>query len=97
MNDPITDALRRHDPAAGKSLTAFERTRILERARATAPRLRLAWAFALLTVAVVAVLAAVRSRHPAAVPADRPEVRQIQCTTPGGTRIVWTLDPDFRM
>ena len=27
-------------------------------------------------------------------PADR---RQIQFTTDGGTRIVWTLDPDFKL
>lgn len=28
---------------------------------------------------------------------DRPAVRQIQYTTEGGTRIIWTLDPDFEL
>ncbi|HEY6137536.1 MAG TPA: hypothetical protein VI670_07205 [Thermoanaerobaculia bacterium] len=88
----IPDTLRQHDPASGKSLTAFDRTRILERARATPPR-RLRWAWALLTI--VAIAAAVVVRRP--TPPEHPPARQIQCTTPGGTRIVWTLDPDFHM
>lgn len=87
----ITDTLRQHDPAEGKSLTAFDRTRILERARAApARRLRLVWALLTIIVVAVGVLAI---RHPA----EHPVARQIQCTTPGGTRIVWTLDPDFHM
>jgi len=32
---------------------------------------------------------------PEAVPARDP--RQIQFTAPGGTRIIWTLDPEFRL
>jgi hypothetical protein len=36
---------------------------------------------------------------PAADPADEAErkSRQIQFSTPGGTRVVWTLDPDFEV
>lgn len=30
------------------------------------------------------------------VPADG-ERRQVQFSTPGGTRIIWTIDPDFHM
>jgi hypothetical protein len=32
-----------------------------------------------------------------AVPAAAGERRQVQFATPGGTRIIWTLDPDFKM
>jgi hypothetical protein len=30
-------------------------------------------------------------------PAEAGERRQVQFATPGGTRIIWTLDPDFKM
>jgi hypothetical protein len=30
-------------------------------------------------------------------PADGGERRQIQFATPGGTRIIWTIDPEFRL
>jgi len=28
---------------------------------------------------------------------DEPHVRRVEMSTPGGTRIVWTLDPDFEL
>jgi len=28
---------------------------------------------------------------------DKTAVRQVQYTTPGGTRVIWTLDPDFQL
>ena len=40
------------------------------------------------------------ARHmPATGPAEETErkARQIQFATPGGTRVVWTLDPDFEV
>jgi hypothetical protein len=33
----------------------------------------------------------------ATVPDQAGERRQLQFATPGGTRIIWTLDPDFKM
>jgi hypothetical protein len=30
-------------------------------------------------------------------PVDAGERRQVQFATPGGTRIIWTLDPEFKM
>jgi RNA polymerase sigma-70 factor (ECF subfamily) len=58
---------------------------------AAARKRLLAWA--LLTIAVIAT--ALLVHRPA--PAPPPAARHIQCTTPGGTRVVWTLDPDFHM
>lgn len=89
MND-ITEVLREHDPARGKSLTAFDRTRILNRALASprAVRVRVAAVLAMLVLVIAAAVAVRR---------EKPAPRQIQYATPGGTRIVWTLDPDFHM
>jgi hypothetical protein len=33
----------------------------------------------------------------AVAPADPAERRQLQFETPGGTRIIWTIDPDFKL
>ena len=42
--------------------------------------------------------AARRSTEPgAAVEETDRKARQIQFSTPGGTRVVWTLDPDFEV
>jgi hypothetical protein len=92
MNDELQKLLSQHDPATGKSLTSFNRTRTLESART--PRLpgrvRRAWLVAAVTMLVVTmVTVTLRPRHE--------EPRQIQYATPGGTRIVWTLDPNFHM
>ena len=94
MNDRLASLLQQHDPAAGKALNAFDRTRILHRAlqperRHRAYQLVLA-ALMLFVVAIVAF-----RREPPAPP--RVAARQIQYATPGGTRIVWTLDPNFHM
>jgi hypothetical protein len=32
-----------------------------------------------------------------AAPAEPAERRQLQFATPGGTRIIWTLDPEFKL
>ena len=94
MNDRLVSLLQQHDPAAGKALNAFDRTRILHRAlqperRNRAYQLVLA-ALMLFVVAIVAF-----RREPPAPPSVA--ARQIQYATPGGTRIVWTLDPNFHM
>ena len=96
MNDPITPLLRQHDPADGKALTEFDRTRILHRAAEPRVRRSRVLAPAVMAMLTLFVFALVSLRHepgPAAV--TRAEVRQIQYATPGGTRIVWTLDPNF--
>ena len=94
MNDDPETLLRGHDPAEGKTLTAADRARTLQAARrrhgTARPRLALAFGF----VAVVLGILLVSRRHEEAAP---PPVRQIQYATPGGTRIVWTLDPRFHM
>ena len=97
MNDELTEILRAHDPARGKALTGFDRTRIVQRALAAAPRprRRLAAALALVVLALVAGTV-VRGRRTMPVP-QRAAVRQIQYVTRGGTRVIWTLDPNFHM
>jgi hypothetical protein len=37
------------------------------------------------------------SPSPAVVPADPGERRQLQFSTPGGTRIIWVFDPEFEL
>jgi hypothetical protein len=93
MNDPIENLLQQHDPAAGKGLTSFDRTRILEAARhrpLLRTRMRLAFAMALLLVLIAGAILIRGHRR-------EESLRQVQYATPGGTRIVWTLDPKFRM
>jgi hypothetical protein len=99
MNDRLAQLLQQHDPAAGKSLNDFDRTRILHRALQPErpagkgrPRV-FQLALAALMLFVVAIVA-LRRELPAP---PRVASRQIQYATPGGTRIVWTLDPNFHM
>jgi hypothetical protein len=94
MNDSLETLLKRHDPAAGKVLTSFDRTRMLqaasERRGATlAMKMRIAVAMALLLMITGALV--LRSHRRIEAP------RQVQYATPGGTRIVWTLNPNFKM
>lgn len=99
MNDRLASLLRQHDPATGKSLNDFDRTRILHRALETKPaeRTQRVRAFQLALAAVMLFVVAIVAfrREPPAPP--RVAARQIQYATPGGTRIVWTLDPNFHM
>jgi hypothetical protein len=94
MNDPIETLLRQHDPAAGQTLTTFDRARTLHAAavsRGAARQMKLGVAFAMTLLLLIAGVFAVRPRHHDDAP------RQVRYATPGGTRIVWTLDPKFRM
>ena len=95
MTDPITTLLQKYDSAEGKSLSAFDRTRILHRARTATRRTRVRFAAAFAVLTLVIFMVVLRDRTPQTPPPAPP--RQIQYATPGGTRIVWTLDPDFRM
>lgn len=93
MSDSLETLLRQHDPATGKMLTNFDRTRILQAAngrRRIAPRLRVAVAMALLLVMIAGAFVIRAHRR-------EESLQQVQYATPGGTRIVWTLDPKFKM
>lgn len=94
MND-LGNMLRAHDPARGKVLDGFDRSRILHAVgegarRHTRTPLRIAAILAMLVLLITVGVALRRSAHHEAA-------RQIQMATPGGTRIVWTLDPNFHM
>ncbi|HEY2090661.1 MAG TPA: hypothetical protein VGJ81_02145 [Thermoanaerobaculia bacterium] len=100
MNDELISLLRQHDPASGKALTEFDRTRILHRAQEArrTPHRRWLASFALAAVVIfVAAIAVFRHEPPAPAHVQTARQRQIQYATPGGTRIVWTLDPNFHM
>jgi hypothetical protein len=98
MNDELIALLRQHDPASGKALTEFDRTRILHRAQGARRPPHRRWLASLALAAVVIFVAAIAAfrREPSA-PAHVRTARQVQYATPGGTRIVWTLDPNFHM
>ena len=98
MNEKWTELLRTHDPAANQSLTSVDRARILQKVQMHRPRWRpAAAAFAMLVIIVVVAAALVRPRDAHPIPQRVSTVRQVQYDTPGGTRILWTLDPDFHM
>ncbi|MBV8516371.1 MAG: hypothetical protein JO197_03110 [Acidobacteria bacterium] len=92
MNDDLTRLLRAHDPAAGKTLHPATRARLF--AERAAPRRVQRWRVAVVAAALVllAGIAALVRR-----PDPEPPRRQIQYATKSGTRIIWTLDPNFRM
>lgn len=93
-DDKLTSLLRHHDPAAGKMLDAADRSRILHLAWSRPHTLRFQAAFAL--VALVLAIVIVHRRTPPK-PRPAPAALQIQYATPGGTRVVWTLDPNFHL
>ena len=98
--------LRHHDPAA-EAIEAGRaeqmRRAVLDAARHAVPqRSPWAWRVALAGAAVVllATGAGDDGRAPAdrldrALPAPAAERRQVQFDTPGGTRIIWEINPDF--
>jgi|GEM_PF-2393094 len=94
MNDHIETLLKEHDPAAGQVLTSFDRARILHSAvssRGKARQVKMMVAFATTLLLLIVSAFVLRPQHRDEAP------RQVQYATPGGTRIVWTLDPKFRM
>ncbi len=113
MNEkPIREALRRWDPATKHELSPLEREcirrAVLNEGRFR-PRLliyRLAAAVVIVAFAGLAGLVIRETFFPAAtpstmsVPADaapNDQKLQIHYATPGGTRIVWTMDPAFSL
>jgi hypothetical protein len=103
--------LRDHDPAGDVRLTSDEATTIRAAAVAAAARARpsgISWQRPLAMAAILVLMigsgvvagrrAAERDRQSAATagPAAAPEERrQLQFSTPGGTRIIWVFNPEF--
>ncbi|MGZ5443955.1 MAG: hypothetical protein ACXW5U_03480 [Thermoanaerobaculia bacterium] len=98
MND-LRTLLRQHDPAASGTLADHDRHRIraaMFAAAGTRPRFGfLRPIFVTLTSLVVLATIAFGVVRRGDAPA--PEPRRVEYTTPGGTRVIWTLDPSFQM
>jgi hypothetical protein len=100
--------LREHDPGAQRmdaDAAARMREVVVRTARTTAPPAA-PWPmrFALAAFAcLVLMLSVFGTRRPIEVPPERAmpvagtERRQIQFVTPGGTRIIWEINPDFTL
>lgn len=98
MND-LRTLLREHDPARDAALAPEERHRIRAAMFAVDHRPR-PWRFlrplaATLMSLLVLLTITFGLLHRRDEPA--PEQRRVEYTTPGGTRVIWTLDPSFRM
>ena len=102
--DPVA-----RDPRLSEDESAALRRRVIHEAAGRTER-RLRWREPLTLVGALALLmlAAVMTEHarPSAArteaealarPARSAERRQLQFATPGGTRIIWTFDPDFSL
>lgn len=111
MND-LTTRLRDADPLRAESGLPLEardamRRAIVAAADAGVPRIpRWRQPFALAAMATFALFGAALAHRvadeqgstPAAVPdIVAPATTQVQFRTPGGTRIVWTIDPAFQL
>ena len=110
-NDDLRAWLHRGDPASGDTDLTLEETKLMrQRILATSRETRRPWFVPLAALTGAAALAAVFLLRPAPVTMEfpataRPSVsktaerttRQVQFTTDSGTRIVWTLDPDFEL
>jgi len=97
------------DPGLSDDESATMRRRLVHEAAGRAER-RLGWREPLTLVGALALLllAATVTEQPrpaparddaelAAQPARSAERRQLQFATPGGTRIIWTFDPEFSL
>ena len=103
------DPLRR-EPELSESDAARMRTAVVNAARQSHVTVRF-WsgALAVAAVAVFAVIAGTLGGRnlptrqvssqvaPVVAPPSHAERRQVQFATPGGTRIIWTLDPAFQL
>lgn len=95
MND-LRTLLRQHDPALGATIAPEDVHRIRAAMRDARPRRMRFWKPVAATVMSLLVLFTVafgliRRRE------EPPQTRRVEYTTPGGTRVIWTLDPSFRM
>lgn len=98
MND-LRTLLRRHDPAASSTLADHDRHRIRAAMFAAAgTRRRVGFLRPLfVTVTSLVVLVTIAFGVVRRGDAPAPEPRRVEYTTPGGTRVIWTLDPSFPM
>lgn len=106
---PLRDLLRESDPLTGaESLPETDLAAIRRRLVAEAagrPPTRPVWQEAVALATVVGLMIGIgattgRRVRPAPIippvgPRQPSEPRQLQFATPGGTRIIWTFDPDF--
>lgn len=102
------ELLRAHDPGAQRmdaDAVARMRAVVVQAAQTAGPSAR-TWPmrFALAAFAcVVLMLSVVGTQRTLDVGSDRAlpvagsERRQIQFATPGGTRIIWEINPDFKL
>jgi hypothetical protein len=100
--------LREHDPGAellDADTAARIRNTVMRAAKDAAPA-RAVWSMRVALAAfacVVVVLSVFGTRRPIEVAAPHPPIiggserRQIQFATPGGTRIIWELNPNFSL
>ena len=111
-DNDLREWLQRGDPASDEDKMTLEETslmrqRILATARETRgprflPLAALAGAVALGAVLLLLRPAPVTMEYsttvrPAVAETSQRSARQVQFTTDSGTRIVWTLDPDFEL
>jgi hypothetical protein len=99
--------LRHHDPAAEaiKAVRAEQMRRaVLDAARHATPQASpWTWRFTLAGATVVLLAAGagdvgrMAGDRLAPPPAPSGERRQVQFDTPGGTRIIWEINPDFTL
>jgi hypothetical protein len=106
MND-WRQMLRAHDPATerlGASAAAHIRGVVVR--AASGPPLRATWSMHVALAAFASVVLALSvfgtarrmdTSQPGLTPDAPHERRQIQFATPGGTRIIWELNPDFTL
>lgn len=103
--DPVRDEPELPEDAAARMRAAMLAAAPGERPSRVFPRV-LALAAAIILMVAAGILAGRRMSTPEPVPAaaavppesgDPAERRQLQFATPGGTRIIWTLDPQFTL
>jgi hypothetical protein len=98
MND-LSALLREHDPARGVALATEDGYRIRAAMLAAEPRRRFRFlrplAAALMALLVLGTITFGVVVHRANREPAQP--RRVEYKTPGGTRVIWTLDPSFRM
>lgn len=92
-----------HEPTLAPEDVQYMRHRVISATqipRRYRFRSHLQWAAALALVCGVAAVVVIRNLTPsdmATIAPEKTERRQLQFETPGGTRIVWILDPQFQL
>jgi hypothetical protein len=102
----LNELLKQHDPARdadGLDLAAMRATIMTAKRRPPATS-RAVVACALLLAIIAAVVVVRRREQPQQplpivrkAPVHQPATRQLQLTTPGGTRLIWVFDDRFSM